>query len=157
MKYDAEKLLDDLKTICQASLNTRLAAIDAEKGDGSTPQLDNEAYFFQDMLHERAPAYDVLMLYGLQDPTTEAMYGATAENHEIYFIVVVKETAELDAVQRRMMRYTRALKEVFERDFSNIRCPCKLLVSGLAPTRIKPEGVSGAWLTAGVKINTTLA
>lgn len=157
MTYDTEKLVEDLKTICQSSLNTRLAAIDAEKGSGSTPQVSNEAYFFQDMLHERAPSYDVLMLYGLQDPTTEPMPGATAENHEIYFIVVVKETGELEKLQTRMMRYARALKEVFERDFSNIRCPCKLMVSSVMPTRFRQDGVSGAWLTAGVKINTTLA
>lgn len=157
MKYDAEKLMVDLKAICQDNLNNKLASIDADKGDGSTPQVPNEAYYFQDMLHERAPSHDVLMLFGLQDPVCDSGFGITAEEHEIYFIVVVKETGELDQLTTRLMRYARALKEVFEANFSNIRCPCKLMVSSIMPTRFKQDGVSGAWLAAGVKIKTTLA
>ncbi len=50
MAYDLENLLDDVKGIMTTNLNTKISAINSEKGDSTTLlTVDNSAYFLQEL------------------------------------------------------------------------------------------------------------
>lgn len=157
-KYDTESLITELVALLQANLNPKIDALNAEKADDAPIyQVPNEAYFFQDINHERAPAYSVILFYGLEDPKTTTEGPHVMEDHTLHFIICVKETAETSAFTTKLLRYTRAVQEVFQDGWINNRNRCKLAISAISPTKFSADGVAGSWRCVGVKVETTLA
>lgn len=158
MRYDAESLVSDVLAIVTANLNTKLLEIDSEKADGITMfPVPAAAYFFQDFSHELAASYDVFCYYGLEDPVTDGIGPHTSENHTLYFVIMLKETAETQVFTQRLMRYSRALTEILQSGWQNNRNRCKLSISSISPTRFSEANKEGAYRAVGVKIQTTLA
>lgn len=162
-RYDVEELLRDLADVCKAKLNTRLAAITAEKvaqnpSDALTTlaQVPDGAYFFQSLDKSRAAAHPVFMFWGLEDPVADGAGPYTIERLSIFFIVVVKDTAEQENYMWRLMRYSRALKEIFEENFSKNRGGVKLSVSSLSPVGFDALGMPGSFKAVGVRLSATI-
>lgn len=159
-KYDVEKLLGDLLSIAKAKLNAKLAAIDAEKADGVTMrEIDDDAYFFQDLHKEYAAMKDAFCVYMLDGMEADGIGPHTIEKPDIYFVIAVRDTMEHIVPQTqdiRLLRYQRAMKEIFEEGFSINRGGCKLLISGLSPTRFSLNDAH-VFSAVGVRIRTALA
>lgn len=156
-RYDIENFLSDLVATCKAKLNTKIADINAEKGDAITvATVPDEAYFFQALNKAKAAPYPVFMFYGLEDPETDGLGPYTSESYEIYFIVVVKDTAENEIYLTKLLRYARALKEIFEQNFSKNPWGIKLKVSSLSPVGFEALGMPGSFKACGAKIRATL-
>jgi hypothetical protein len=155
--YDIEKLLTDMKAVAVANLDTKLAAIAAEKGDGLTlATIPAAAYIFQTLTRNHATAYPAFMFYGYDDPTADGIGPYTLEEFEIFFIAMVKDTAENGVYLTRMMRYGRALKEIFQDGFNNTPWKNKLKVSSVAPVSFQIAGGPGSFMGAGVKVWTKI-
>jgi hypothetical protein len=157
-KYDIENLLTDLAAIAKTNLNTKIAAITAEKNDDIVLKtIDSGAYFFQSLAKNRAASYPVFLFYGMDDPTADGIGPGTAETVNIFFLVVLQDTAEEEVYMTRLLRYSRALKEIFEENYATIRRVSRILVSNLAPVSFEIENVSGTFKAVGVKVRATLA
>lgn len=156
-RNDLERLLNELKNISQAKLTTKLAAIDAEKNDGLTmTPIPNEAYFFQDLSLESAAAFPAFMFFGVDDPEPIGNGPGTIERVEIYFIVVVQAEANASQFSTKLLRYNRALKEIFEESYGAIPWATKLQVSSLTPTTLQAPGFQAGFKGVGVKIVTSI-
>ena len=159
-RYDLENLIDDCVALLQANLATKLAAISAEKNDGlvlAVPDTTN-GYFFQSLEKSTAAAQSVFVFYGLDDPEPLASSGqATGQKVDLFFIVVLQDTAENSIFVTRLMRYMRAVREIFEENFTGINRSVRLSVSSLAPVPIAALDNSGAFGATGVKIRATIA
>ncbi len=156
-RYDIEELLRDLLEVCKANLNTKLAALDAEKNDGITLlTVPDEAYFFQSLEKARAAPYNAFVFWGLDDPTPDGHGPYTLENLGIFFIVVVRDTAETENYLFRLMRYSRAMKEIFEQNFSKNRGRVKLSVQNLSPVGFDALGMPGSFKAVGVRLSGTI-
>lgn len=155
--YDLEQLLFDLRDICKANLGTKLAAIDTEKNDGTTMSVPAQtAYFFQSLTKNQAAAEDVFVFFGMDDPIADGLGPMTIEEVEIFFIVMLKQTAESEQYLQRMLRYTRALKEIFQENFNSTPMKNKLRVSSLSPVSFNIAGVTSTFMGAGVKVWTKI-
>lgn len=154
--YDIEQLILDLLAICQGKLNAKLAAIDAEKDDGiSLPQIPPNAYFFQSLDEEAAP-FNQFVYFGVEDPIPDSNGPYAAESVTVYFIVVIKRTPESRRLMQKVLRYQRALKEIFQEGWANSPSGCKLSVSGLRPSDFKFLNNSQSHRAIGVQIQTTI-
>lgn len=153
MTYDLEQLCFDLQTIASANLATKLAALDTEKNDGLTLKAPaSTAYFFQALNKAQATADDVFVFFGMDDPTADGLGPMTVEEVEIFFIVMARDTGENQQYLRRMLRYSRALKEIFQENFSNTPWKNKLKVTSIAPVSFTIQGVPSTFMGAGVKV-----
>ena len=156
-KFDIEILLSDLRAIALANLNTKLASIDAEKNDGITlKQLDPDKVFFQDLDKSDAAAAPLFLYYGLDDPVTDAIGAHTALQLSIYFILVLQDTAENFTYMTRLLRYMRAMQEIFQENYATIQYVSRIQVSSLSPVSFTVEG-TGTFKATGVKIKAVLA
>lgn len=155
-KYDLESLINDLKAVCVAQLNSKLSAINTEKADGlDVPPVSEDAYFFQSLAKSAAGQYPVFIFYGAEDPTVDSIGAATLEAHSVDFIVVVREMAD-DKMSTRMLRYSRAMKEIFEQAFLQRKIGTKIEVISLTPTRFGIEGIKHNFHGVGVKIGAVI-
>lgn len=157
-RYDLEKLLNDMKAVAVAGLNAKLAAISAEKGDEiALLPIEEGAYFFQVLDKSKAGHHKAFIFYGASDPTVQAIGASTAEDYEIFFIVVLRETVEGEAFSTRLMRYARALKEIFETAFTQNKIRTRISVSTITPTNFAIQGQPGMFKGVGVKVRAVLA
>lgn len=156
-KYDVESLLNDLKAIVVNNINTQLALIDVEKNDGVTMgEIDDNAYFFQSLQMSTAANYPVFVFYGIDDPVTSGIGHATSKAIDVFFIVVLQDTAENAVYMTRLLRYGRAMEEIFEKNFATITRAARLLVSSLAPVSFAVLNTPGSYKGVGVKIKATI-
>lgn len=124
MTIDSEVIVDEIKTILVAGLNTKIAAVEAEKvslGKGVSGGLlpvPAAAYFVQTW-DDKILLFKPAIFYGVEEIEPISIQGVTAQKVEIFIdVVLVASPNLLDDVWRRINRYTRAVKEVME---SNVR------------------------------------
>lgn len=156
-KYDLENLLADCLGVVTSNLNTKLAAITSEKGDGlALETLDPAQIFFQDLNKSDAAASNLFLFYGIEDPQADGIGPATALRNELFFILVLKDTGETTVFMKRLLRYMRAMQEIFQDNYDKIPRVGKIAVSSLSPVSFTIEG-GGSFKAVGVKIRAILA
>lgn len=157
-RYDLESLVNDLKAICQANLNTKLAAIDVEKNDGLTSyQIPITAYLFQDLRQESVAPHKAIMFFGIDDPESNGIGPATLERVEIYFIVICQRYPDAVEFHTRLLRYMRALKEIFEENWHTLPNANRYTISSLSPTTLEGPGFQAGYKAVGVKVQAILS
>ena len=157
-RYDLESLITDLKAICQANLNAKLTAIDAEKADGLTSfQIPTTAYLFQDLRQESIAPHKAIMFFGVDDPESNGIGPATLERVEIYFIVICQRLPDALEYHTRLLRYMRALKEIFEENWHKIPNANRFTISSLSPTTLEGPGFQAGYKAVGVKVQAILS
>lgn len=155
-KYDIEDVLTDMKSVCTTNLATKLLEIDAEKADRALLPVNANAYFFQSLEHAKAAAFPVFIYYWMEDPTADGLGPNTLQDLEISFVVVLKDTAENDFYLTRMLRYSRALKEIFEQSCTGNMKHLRMLISSLSPVTFMIEGADTSFHAAGIKLRVKL-
>jgi len=160
MKYDLERLLDDLLAIVKTNLNTKINEIQAEKttllgqGNFAVPLIDDNAWF--DSLDERTVNFDPYVYYGVNDNRVIEQAGAEASEVQIFFTVVLHYDGSDTAMFRKMLRYIRALQEIVSENFDAIQCASNLTVSTMTPVDLKDLDGDTFHKIGGVVINTSI-
>lgn len=126
-KFDAESVLEMIYDIMTTggALNAKIAAIEVEKGAMSpskalTPTLapiPASAYFEQtwnDKILNMSPA----ILYGIEDVTAQDGGGAVAKTYKCFVEIILVDSGQKADAIKRILRYTRALEELFVTNFS---------------------------------------
>ncbi len=133
-KYDIESLLVDMLTFMRAQVNRQHAAIDPEKNDGSTlSTVANGAYFLQTASYDMTN-FDPFVLYGIDDIEPGGGLGpATRHPYKLFVVVGLSDENNDPNLIPRLLRYQRALTEIFELNWASIAGSVKFKVSGLVP------------------------
>lgn len=158
-RFDLELLLDSLKQVCIDGLSAKLAAIAVEKADGlAYTEIPTDAYFFQVLNKSAVGARRAFIYYGAEDPVANPIGPHTAEDYTIFFVVALARTADASSVfETRLLRYARALKEIFEAAFTANRIRTKILVTTITPTNFALAGHDGSFVGVGVKVRAVIA
>jgi hypothetical protein len=158
-KYDLERLLADIEALMVANLNTKLAAINTEKNDAITlKEVSSDAYFFQGMNSKQAN-YNPFVIYSIEDIQSSAMEGLTIQSAVIQIALVLEDKGEDTGpnVMKRMLRYQRALEEIFEENFQLIENGVKLKVQSLMPGLFALEDSSEFYRVVGINLSASIA
>lgn len=160
MAYDIEGFLSDLKACLVANLNTKLASIDSEKGDGITlAQVNSGAYILQDV-SGGVPVHNPFLVYGeADDPVTESLGPTSAVKYTVFVELALADPGhEGDAIKNRLLRYRRALMEVVSENWDSIgRMKQKVRLKGTSPTPWFNEDGKIGGRAIGLEIEVTLA
>lgn len=152
-KYDVEKFCADLKAVVVGNINTKLLAIDAEKNDGIVLKpIDADAYFFQE-LNGKVANYDPYLLYSIEDMGSSGHGPMTSQAPVIHFIIVLADTGQdVNGIAARMLRYQRALKEVFEEHWSENGNAIKIEISSMVPVQFTLMNSANPFRAIGVAV-----
>jgi len=159
-KFDAEDLLDSILAMMTDGLNAKIAAVEAEKtakGKGITlASIDSNAYFRQTW-NDKILNYSPAIFYGIENNATIGQAGATATQYFIFAEVIISDSGNDDQVVNRILRYTRALQELFEEQFARVAELGRIKIETVRPVSFKlEEDNSNEVKVGGVSITVTL-
>lgn len=158
-KYDVESLLDDVKALLEANFATKIAAINSEKNDSITLTAPASGSYFRGELNGEQETMDPFVFYGIETVKTEGRGPATSNLYSLFVVIVIEDTgqdAQLGGVYNRMLRYMRAMYEVFQDHWSEYEPSVKLLVSSIEPVLFTDLNTTQTYRSAGVKIEASL-
>lgn len=155
-RYDVECFIDNLLVFLKANLNNKLASIDLEKGGEITTELvDDNAYIFQSL--DNMPVnFDPILFYGISDMGSKSIPGASAKIFTVE-ISVIKTDDESTEIGKKLLRYGRALEEIFEENYfkiNNVRP--KIEIASLQPVSFKLQNSSNRFKAIGIEIETSI-
>ncbi len=160
MTFDAEDLLDSVLSIMTDGLNTKIAAVEAEKTTKGKPigltAVDSNAYYRQTW-NDKILQYTPAIFYGIENTASTSVAGVTATQYFIFAEVVISDSGNDDQVVNRILRYTRALKELFEEQFGKVAEAGKIKIETVRPVSFKlEEDNSNEVKVGGISITLTL-
>ena len=156
MAYDLESLMSDVKSILTTNLNTKIGNINTEKGDSITLlTVDSAAYFMQDLDHESLN-FNPFIFYSVEDIDGTGFGPNTPQEFLINVILVLADQSGLTDVSTRMFRYSRALKEIFEENFSIKSNSNFISINVLAPVPLTSLNESMEFRAIGIQIKSSI-
>lgn len=157
-KYDAESLIADLETILKADLNDKLSEITAEKGDGlELKSVDSNAYIFQTQ-NDTIANYDPFIYFEISEVETLGIGPATSEKIFVTIVILVVDSGQDLSIGKRLIRYSRALKEVIEANWDKIPHTLKMSVKSLSPSPFRYAFANSAdtYRAVGVQVEANI-
>jgi len=153
MGKDAEIVLDDIQTFLKANLNTQIGVINTDKGDFTLDTVANEAYFFQTM-NNRVSNFNPFVYFAVVDSAavTDREGGHLGVNYEFVVFVVSVDNSNDATFERRMLRYGKALMQLFVEKWDKISKPDKFEVSNVEPFPFKLQAGGSIYKAAGVNV-----
>ena len=158
-QYDTESFLRELETVFKNNLNGRISAINTEKGDFSIPEIRDDAWYFQN-LNSEVFSYPVFVVWGLEtkpNPNeTETQNDNYIEEVKVFIEVAMPDDGDTTSQNTvwKLLRYTRALKEVAFKNFDKFQGYAKTKVDRLEPTSFNLDG--NMFRSAGIQIVASL-
>lgn len=163
--FDAEDLVDSILDlmVTDNALNVKIAAIDAEKAakgkELAKPlaEIGEDCYHLQtwsDKILRKTPA----IFYGIEETQTQDGGGISAGTYKIFVEVCLLDNGQLNDANRRINRYARALKELFQEKFADVQGHGKIKIDTVRPIAFKLELDSDDELkVGGVSLTISLA
>jgi hypothetical protein len=134
-----------------------LTALDAEKADGIVMRpVDARAYFLQE-LNSRVANFNPFILYGITNIEARPHITGTAGIYTINVALIVADYGNDLNIVKKMMRYSRALKETIEENFYLKQNSVSLEVQSLIPDQFQKLNSSENYRVVGVDILATLS
>lgn len=154
---DIEDVLDDIETFLKANLNTKIGEVNTEKGDGITLlTIDSGAYFLQSMANTVAN-FNPFVFYGISETRSEGIGPGTAKFYFVDVIIVVTDSGNDPDIGRKVLRYNKALVELFENNYARVSGSDRLEVQSLEPVVFQLINSEDVYRAAGVRLEVVLA
>lgn len=149
-KQDLEVILDSVVTLLQSKLNSKLTAISTEKGD-TVPNLaiDNNAYVILG-LNQKTINFDPFVMLIATDIKTKGERGISAHEVDLSVLTIKADEGENINIHRTMLRYMRAMEEVFEENYSALDTGVFYNIQTLAPKTLVDLNTNKTFRGAGV-------
>ena len=152
-----EDFLKCAKALVIANINDKLTEIDNERGDYELKKIDvDDAIIFQSM-NNFPVNFDPILFYGVDNVTNQGdVESAAGETWEIEFSIILADPQD-KTVDTRILRYQRALKEIFLNNYVKINnMRQKVRVRSLNPVAFTLQNASVEYRAIGIIVETTL-
>lgn len=157
MSFDMENILEDVKAVLVANFNTKLVEIDTEKNDGVTlVPVESDAYFLQSLDNEFSN-YSAFIVYGVTDinPINNGPY--TSQEYTLTVMLIASDDGSGEEMTKKMLRYSKALREVFEKNWQSTGLGNKLDINSFVPVHVAGLNDSQEHRIAAIELKTTIS
>jgi hypothetical protein len=156
MAYDLENLMSDIKSIMVDNLNTKINAINTEKSDSTTLlTVDNNAYFLQE-LDSTTINYNPFIFYSCEEIEGTGFGPNTPQEFLINCVLVLADQSAYSDIPSRMFRYLRAMKEIFEENFSIKTNSNFISINQITPIPLTGLNDQQEFRATGIQIRTSI-
>jgi len=117
---DTEQILYGMDAALKTRLNAEIGLINTEKADAVVLlPVDNAAIFVQ-QLNDKTINYDPYIIHGISaEAITSA--GRSSASRTSLFIVLAISSQNVDNIPKRLLRYSRAIKQVVLKEFDTFK------------------------------------
>jgi len=154
-KFDVEEFARGLETIAKNNLNAKITEINAEKGDTLLTPIDAEAFILLS-LNDTTVNFDPFVFITEISMTNEGLGPVTSQSPD-YHVVVITQYQNDPNTLFRLLRYRRALREVYEQGWQKISNRVKLTIDEISPQPILLGDEGQPHVFVGVSIKTSWA
>lgn len=158
MFFDTEEFIKRVESVFKSKLNDAITCINTAKNDWELDPIQDDAWFLQNLSDETFN-YDPFVVYGLYDnpKMTDTIRGNGMKDVEIFVEVVVADSGvELrENVFYKLLRYSRALEIVANKNYDKIRSGVNIQVSALSPVGFELDGKR--YRSAGIKLKAAIS
>lgn len=162
-RYDLEDMLDDILAVMVSGLNTKIAAIEAEKiakSKALTPTLApiGATSYYRQSWSEKILNTNPAIFYGIEDVRTTDGGSVAAEVVKVFCEVVLCDNGMTNDAHSRIARYARALKELFQENYGSIATVGQIKIETVRPISFRLELDSSEEIkVGGVSLTVALA
>lgn len=154
MKYDLENFATDIRDLLLLRLNEKIQLINVEKGDFEIKEVSENAYCFQS-LDERAMNYSPFLIYGFDDIISVSNGPLNADSVLFSATIIIADDGAKN-IMSKLLRYQRALREVFQKHWDEIGHAQKGEIKSLNPLAFQFANSSHPSRAIGIQIMSTL-
>lgn len=134
-KYDIEMFIDEMIALVKADLPAKISEINIEKNDDITlPTVGNSDYY--DDISEQVFYKNQFIYYSLVDVATESA-GHNVSLDVTLAISVLFSNINSSGTIKKVMRYTRCLREIFQESFKKTGKASQIKVTEFIPVDIQ--------------------
>jgi len=157
VSYDIEDVLNNIKVILKANLNTEITNINTAKADSITlSSVNDNAYAFQSLDHE-IYNYNPFVFFGVVDIATTANGPYTSEELTISVMLIATDDGQGETMTRKMLRYNQALKETFKNNWAKGGIRNRIEIESMLPVKIEGLNDTQEHRVVGVELKTILS
>lgn len=163
MKYDCESLLANIKSILVANLNTKIAAVEAEKiaqGFAATglASIDTTNGYFEQNWSDKILNINPAIFFGVEDIKTEGIGPGTKKIYKIFIEVILVDSGMDALAKNRIHRYARAIEDVLQENYDKLSSSSQIKIETVVPISFKVDLNSSEEIkVGGVSLTTVLA
>lgn len=155
-KIDIELLLDQVKSVMKDNLNTKLTEVSNDKDDGIELAILKDGAYFLQTLDDGIANYDPYIAYGVTDIQTVSIGPQSADKIFVSIVLVLADNGVTDLI-KRLFRYQRALKEIFEENWQFHNTSSKINVNSSTVVPLESLDSSAQYKAIGIDIELNLA
>lgn len=144
VKFDGEDLLDSVLAAMTdgGALNAKIAAIEAEKtakGKGLTPALGgiSDNGYYRQTWTDKILQTKRAVFYGIEDIQANDGGGVVAKTYRVWVDIILIDNGLTQDAANRVMRYTRALEELFTNVYAPAIAGGRIKLEAFAPVGFK--------------------
>ena len=118
---DAEYFITKISSVIQDNLNTKITAINTEKGDSLLDLVDSNAYYYL-TFGQNIPAYVPAIVFGVGLELGGTVHKDATEALEVLVQMVISSKGKSSSIEvmQRIQRYRRAILKVLEENFGQL-------------------------------------
>lgn len=146
MTYDLEQFRDDMKALLVDNLAAKIAEIAVEKGESIITEIPEAAYFSD--LNEKIINVENFIHYGFL-PFDEGDSNANEIGQPVsmFFMAMLTDSDGGDVGENKILRYTRAMFEIFAEKATSFQSISILKIQVLPPELVNIQDTG--WYRAG--------
>lgn len=154
-KFDLETFRDTLKAFLVDNMAAKVSEINTEKGDNPVLAEIPEAQYFQDF-NEKIVNFDNFIYYGFlpfEDGITNA--GEIGQPVSMFFMTFITDQSTINGgiiAENTILRYTRAMFEIFQAESLTEASLSDLEITILPPESVKIEAGADWYKVGGVYV-----
>ncbi len=161
-KYDIENLLEDVKAILVANLNTKVAAIESEKeaaGKQAVTMLSvASGNYYEQNWSDKILNTNPSIFYGVEQVQATGAGPATAQAIKVFVEIICIDKQEDLFMSKRINRYSRAIKEVLESNYDQLSQGNQMHIETVRPVAFRLDMDSSEEVhVGGVSLITAIA
>lgn len=153
-RYDIESFAKDVEATLKSKLNTKITSINTEKGDYDIDPISDKAYFFQ-TLNDKVNSFSPALFYYIDDIRSDGIGPATSDDISIEIVIILSNSNDGKQAYK-LLRYLRALKELFNDEFNNVKSNRTVKVESLVPINFALQNSSSYVDGIGIRLTTTI-
>lgn len=150
-----ETSLSSSDATSQETYGIRKKEVSTEKGDTLLQNIADEAYVFQ-TLDNGLVNYDPFLFYGFTILEQRAEYGFSAKILQVEVTIIMAADPSGDDETHKLLRYSRVLQELFEKNWNKVNKRVKLKVTSLEPIGFSLVNSSQPYRAIGVYLEGAL-
>lgn len=155
MKQDIETTFFEMVNYAKSILNTKITAINLEKGDSVLSQINNDAWIIGS-LDDRIKSYNIFTFSFISSISSVVQGNIAAKNSVFEFDIIIAENEDGNDF-KRMLRYHRALEESMKEAWDKVgKGYDRATISLLNPIDIKLYDSSLMHKVVGIQVEFNL-